>query len=585
MLLAIVQDVRVVLIKLADQVQLLRQLAATGDAQARQNAAGDTMDLFAPLANRLGMWQIKWELEDLAFRCLEPQTYRNLARELDEKRVDRETYISNVVQLLRAELAAAGIAGEVAGRPKHIYSIWRKMQTKGVGLEDLFDVRAVRVLVNDVKDCYAVLGLVHELWTPVQREFDDYIAKPKANDYQSLHTAVVGPGDKVLEVQIRTHEMHQHAELGVAAHWRYKEAVKGDAAFDDRIAWLRRILDWRDELADAGELAEYFKTGLFQDSVYVVTPQGRVIDLPRGATPVDFAYHVHSELGHRCRGAKVNGQIVPLTYALSNGQRVEIITAREGGPSRDWLNPALGYLKSNRARAKVRQWFNSQQLEEAIAHGRAVLERELHRLGKSGQNLDELAARLNFAKVEEFFAAFGRAEVTPRLLQSVIAGAEVPIAPAVEARAPAPARPGAGGILVVGVDKLLTVLARCCKPAPPDPIIGFVTRGRGVTVHRRDCSNVKRLAAERLIAANWGKTGEARFPVDVEVIAGAHPALLREILDIYTREKVRVISSKSVSHDLNARIAFTLEVEGLAQLKRLLALVRDVPGVESARRR
>jgi GTP pyrophosphokinase len=316
-----------------------------------------------------------------------------------------------------------------------------------------------------------------------------------------------------------------------------------------------------------------------------VTPQGRVIDLPRGATPVDFAYHVHSELGHRCRGAKVNGQIVPLTYALSNGQRVEIITAREGGPSRDWLNPALGYLKSNRARAKVRQWFNSQQLEEAIAHGRAVLERELHRLGKSGQNLDELAARLNFAKVEEFFAAFGRAEVTPRLLQSVIAGAEVPIAPAVEARAPAPARPGAGGILVVGVDKLLTVLARCCKPAPPDPIIGFVTRGRGVTVHRRDCSNVKRLAAERLIAANWGKTGEARFPVDVEVIAGAHPALLREILDIYTREKVRVISSKSVSHDLNARIAFTLEVEGLAQLKRLLALVRDVPGVESARRR
>ena len=585
MLMAMVQDVRVVLIKLADQVQLLRQLAATGDAQARQNAAGDTMDLFAPLANRLGMWQIKWELEDLAFRCLEPQTYRNLARELDEKRVDREVYIANVVQLLRAELAGAGITGEVAGRPKHIYSIWRKMQTRGVGLEDLFDVRAVRVLVNDVKDCYAVLGLVHDLWTPVPREFDDYIAKPKVNDYRSLHTAVVGPEDKVLEVQIRTHEMHQHAELGVAAHWRYKEAVKGDATFDDRIAWLRRILDWRNELADAGELAEYFKTGLFQDSVYVVTPQGRVIDLPRGATPVDFAYHVHSELGHRCRGAKVNGQIVPLTYALSNGQRVEIITAREGGPSRDWLNPALGYLKSNRARAKVRQWFNSQQLEEAIAHGRAVLERELHRLGKTGQNLDELASRLNFAKLEELFSAFGRAEVTPRQLQSVIARAEVPIEPAVEARARAPARPGADGILVVGVDKLLTVLARCCKPAPPDPIVGFVTRGRGVTVHRCDCSNVKRLAAERLIAANWGKTGEARFPVDVEVIAGAHPALLREILDIYTREKVRVISSKSVSHDLNARIAFTLEVEGLAQLKRLLALVRDVPGVESARRR
>ncbi len=585
MLLAMVQDVRVVLIKLADQVQLLREFAANGDAKARESAAGDTMDLFAPLANRLGVWQLKWELEDLAFRCLQPDTYKNLARQLDEKRVDREHYIANVVQLLRAELANSGIAGEVAGRPKHIYSIWRKMQSKGVELDNLFDVRAVRVLVDDVKACYAVLGAVHNLWTPVRGEFDDYIAKPKSNDYRSLHTAVVGPEGKLLEVQIRTHEMHRHAELGVAAHWRYKEAVKGDAAFNERIAWLRRILDWRDELAHAGELAEYFKTELFQDSVYVVTPQGRVIDLPRGATPVDFAYHVHSELGHRCRGAKVNGQIVPLTYTLSSGQRVEIITAREGGPSRDWLNPELGYLKSNRARAKVRQWFNSQQFEEAAIHGRIVLERELHRLGSSGQNLDQLAARLGFARLEELFAAFGRAEVTPRQLQSAIGGQEVPVAPAVQLKTPSPARPGASAILVVGVDKLLTVLARCCKPAPPDAIVGFVTRGRGVTVHRRDCSNVARLAAERLIAADWGKTGEAHFLVDVEIISGAHPALLRDILDIFTREKVRVITNESVSHDLNARIALTLEVAGLPQLNRLLALVREVPGVESARRR
>ncbi len=582
MLLAMVQDIRVVLIKLADQVQLLRELAATGDAPARENAADDTMDLFAPLANRLGVWQVKWALEDLAFRCLDPETYKNLARQLDEKRIDRETYITNVVRMLREELISAGIAGEVAGRPKHIYSIWRKMQSKGVGLRDMSDVRAVRVLVSDIKACYAVLGLVHNLWTPVPREFDDYIAKPKANDYRSLHTAVVGPGGEVLEVQIRTHEMHHHAELGVAAHWRYKEAVKGDAAFDDRIAWLRRILDWRDELANAGELAEYFKNELFQDSVYVVTPQGRVIDLPRGATPVDFAYHVHTELGHRCRGAKVNGQIVPLTYALSNGQRVDIIAAREGGPSRDWLNPALGYLKSNRARAKVRQWFNSQQLEEATAHGRDVLERELHRLGKTGQNLDELAARLHFAKVEELFAAFGRAEVTPRQLQFALGAEEVAVAPAAEAKSPSPAR---AGILVVGVDKLLTVLARCCKPVPPDPIVGFVTRGRGVTVHRRDCSNVVRLAEERLIAADWGKTGEARFPAEVEIIAGAAPALLRDILEIFTREKVRVVTSKSVNHDLNTRIALTLQVEDLPQLTRLLALVRDLPGVESARRR
>jgi GTP pyrophosphokinase len=585
MLLAMVQDVRVVLIKLADQVQLLREFAATDDAQTRENAAGDTMDLFAPLANRLGVWQIKWELEDLAFRFLEPETYKLLARQLDEKRVDRETYIANMVELLRAELALSRVVGEVAGRPKHIYSIWRKMQSKGVGLKDLFDVRALRVLVSDVKDCYTVLGLVHDLWTPVPHEFDDYIARPKSNGYRSLHTAVVGPEGKVLEVQIRTHEMHQHAELGFAAHWRYKEAIQGEAAFDERIALLRRILDWRDELADAGELAEYFKTGLFQDSVYVVTPQGRVIDLPRGATPVDFAYHVHSELGHRCRGAKVNGQIVPLTYALSNGQRVEIITAREGGPSRDWLNPALGFLKSNRARAKVRQWLNSQQFEEAATHGRAVLERELQRLGKTGQNLDELAARLNYAKVEELFAAFGRAEVTPRQLQLAIGGSEFAVAPTPEQRLAAPAKPNASGILVVGVDKLLTVLARCCKPAPPDDVVGFVTRGRGVTVHRQDCRNVKLLAAERLIAAEWGKTGESRFPVDVDIVAGAHPAVLREILDIYTREKVRVIASKSVSQDLGARIAFTLEVQDLAQLKRLLALVRDVSGVESARRR
>jgi GTP pyrophosphokinase len=396
---------------------------------------------------------------------------------------------------------------------------------------------------------------------------------------------VVGPEEKVLEVQIRTEEMHQHAELGVAAHWRYKEAVRGDAAFDQKISWLRRVLDWRDELADAGELAEFFKTELFQDSVYVVTPQGRVVDLPRGATPVDFAYHLHSELGHRCRGAKVNGQIVPLTYALSNGQRVEITAAREGGPSRDWLNPALGYIKSNRARAKVRQWFNSQQLSEAIAGGRATLEKELQRLGKTSQNLDELAVRMEFAKVEDLFAALGRGEVTPRQIHIGLGLEEHAAEPAVPVTPASPPRhASAGGVLIVGVDKLLTVLARCCKPVPPDPIVGFVTRGRGVTVHRRDCANAGRLPAERLIAADWGKTGESRFPVDVEIIAGSHPALMRDILDIFTREKVRIASSNSYNHDLNARMAFTLEVADQSQLSRLLALVRDIPGVESVRR-
>jgi GTP pyrophosphokinase len=584
MLLAMVQDIRVVLIKLADQVQTLRELAAQDDKAARETAARDTFDLFAPLANRLGIWQFKWELEDLAFRCQEPETYRRLARQLDEKRLDREAYLANVMQLLRAELEKAGIRADVTGRPKHIYSIWRKMQRKGVGLEDLFDVRAVRVLVDDVKDCYAALGLVHNLWTPIPREFDDYIARPKANDYRSLHTAVVGPEDKVLEVQIRTEEMHQHAELGVAAHWRYKEGANKDAAFDQKLSWLRRILDWRDELADAGELAEYFKTELFQDSVYVVTPQGRVVDLPRGATPVDFAYHLHSELGHHCRGAKVNGQIVPLTYVLSNGQRVEIIAAKEGGPSRDWLNPALGYIKSNRARSKVRQWFNARQLEEAIASGRSALEKELQRLGRTGQNLEALAAEMGFDKLADLFAAMGRGEVTPRQLHAGMGMEETPEPAPVAPAAPAPRRQP-GGVLIVGVDKLLTVLARCCKPVPPDAIVGFVTRGRGVTIHRQDCGNVARLPAERLIEADWGRSGEERYPVDVEILAGSHPELMRDVLEVFTREKVRVVSSASHSHDLSARMAFTLEVQDQSQLRRILAAVRDLQGVESARRR
>lgn len=587
MVLAMAQDVRVVLIKLADQVQWLRELASDEQALARADVARETLELFAPLANRLGVWQLKWELEDLAFRCIEPETYRNLARQLDEKRTSREDYIVHVIGMLRDELSAAGIDAQLSGRPKHIYSIWRKMRKKNVGLDELFDVRAVRVIVGSVKDCYAVLGVVHNLWTPIPREFDDYIARPKANDYRSLHTAVVGPDAKILEIQVRTDEMHQHAELGVAAHWRYKEAVKGDQRLDQKISWLRNVLDWKEELADAGELAEYFKTDLFQDMVYVVTPQGRVVDLPRGSTPVDFAYQLHTELGHRCRGAKVNGQIVPLTCVLANGQRVEIIATKEGGPSRDWLNPALGYLKSHRARAKVRQWFNSQQLDEAIAHGRGVLEKDLQRLGKTGQNLEELASNLGFGEVNALFAALSRGDVTPRQLQSAVLGQTAPQSEALPHAAPA-ARPAAGaggGVLIVGVDKLLTVLARCCKPAPPDPIVGFVTRGRGVTVHRADCRNVARLPPERLIEADWGKTGASKFQVDVEIVAATHNALMRDIHEVFTREKVRVAASSSYSEDLHTRMTFTLEVDGLAQLTRLLISVRGIPGVQMARRK
>jgi GTP pyrophosphokinase len=604
MLLAMVQDVRVVLLKLADQTQTLRYLAGRGDAAARETAARDTFELFAPLANRLGIWQLKWELEDLALRCSDPDTYKRIARELDEKRGAREVFIAQVITRLRGELAKAGIAAEVTGRPKHIYSIFRKLARKDRTLNELFDIRGVRVLVDDVKDCYAVLGLVHNLWTPLPRELDDYIAKPKPNNYQSLHTAVVGPDQKVLEVQIRTHEMHRHSEYGVAAHWRYKEGPqpKGRARnprpgtdasdVEDRISWLRQILDWKEGLSGIADLAEYFRTGMFEESVYVLTPQGRVIDLPKGATSVDFAYHVHTDLGHRCRGARVDGEMVPLNKVLANGQTVEITAAKTGGPSRDWLNPELGFIQSPRARTKVRQWFNSQNQEIAIAQGRQLVEKVLQRAGMTALALETLAARMGFDKFDELLMLVGRGEVTPRQVQGAL-HEDVPAPEVTEATAVQAAvseRPGeelrrSGDVLVVGVDKLLTVLAKCCKPAPPDPIIGFVTRGRGVTVHRRSCPNVGRLATERLITSEWGSDAtQGRFPVDVEVRGGSQPDLMRDILDVFSREKVRVAAATSQTRDLDARMFFTLEVNGLEQVRRLLGLISEMPAVASARR-
>jgi len=598
MLLAMVQDIRVVLVTLAGQTQRLRYLAGHGDAPARASAARDTLDLFAPLANRLGVWQLKWELEDLALRCSVPDAYKSIAQQLDEKRGDREAFIARIMAEVQAELRAAGIQGEVTGRPKHIYSIYRKLARKDLTLTELFDIRGVRVLVRDVKDCYAVLGLVHSLWTPLPREFDDYIAKPKPNSYRSLHTAVVGPDGKVLEVQIRTHEMHQQCEYGVAAHWRYKEqgarqAGRGnEAQADERIAWLRQILDWRDGLANVSDLAEHFRTGLFEDTVYVLTPQGRVIDLPKGSTPVDFAYHVHSELGHRCRGAKVDGGMVPLNRALDNGQTVEILAAKSGGPSRDWLNPDLAYIHSSRARAKVRQWFNSQNLEASLAQGRQLVEKLLQREGLTALALDKLAAHLHFARLEDFLAAVGRTELTARQL-SIAVQELVPSKAPPPAEAPPPvARPagqpppaGRGDILVVGVDKLLTALARCCRPAPPDAIIGFVTRGRGVSIHRQACANVARLPQDRLIDAQWGADAErGSFPVDVEV-SGGDAGLMRGLLDLFAREKVRVLAARTSGREPLMRLHFTLEIGGLGTLRSLLAQLHELPGVLSARRR
>ncbi len=596
MLLAMVEDIRVVLIKLAERTQALRSLVAR-ETPWREQTAREVIDLFAPLANRLGVWQLKWELEDLSLRALEPATYKSIAKLLDERRIDRERYIIDVGEALRRELAAAGIKAEVSGRPKHIYSIWNKMRRKQSGIEGLYDIRAVRILVDSVKDCYAALGIVHHRWTPLPREFDDYIAKPKANNYRSLHTAVIGPEEKSLEVQIRTFEMHQHSEFGVAAHWRYKEgsghAARGDPTFDEKISWLRQVLDWKDAVADTSELLSAFKESLFTDSIYVLTPQGKVIDLPRGATPVDFAYSVHTGLGHRCRGAKVDGQMVPLNYRLGNGQQVEIIAVRQGGPSRDWLNADLGYVHGNRARAKVRQWFKAQQHDETVAQGRALVERELARLGQTALKLDAVAAKAGFDKTDEFFAAFARDDINSKQVQTAIqavaqpAAAPAVVEPEVTMRQSRAAGSGSG-ILVVGVDRLLTGLARCCKPAPPDPIVGFVTRGKGVTIHRASCGNVTRMRAtqpERLITADWGAARDEVFPVDIVVEAMDRQGLLRDISEVLSREKINVTAANTLTRNLHSRMAFTVEVGSLGTLKRALALVRDVKGVLAAARR
>ncbi len=586
MLLAMVQDVRVVLIRLADHLNELRRAVKSGERAWREEVASLTNDIFAPLANRLGVWQVKWELEDLAFRVLDPDTYKRVARLLDEKRGSRERYIEGVIALLKGELAQAGVEAEVTGRPKHIYSIYRKMQRKGLDFEALYDVRAVRVLVKTVKDCYAALGLIHHLWSPIPKEFDDYIARPKRNNYRSLHTAVIGPEGKAVEVQIRTDEMHQHSELGVAAHWRYKEGGRRERGYDEKIAWLRQILEWKDEVSDAGELAEQFKTGLFEDAVYVLTPQGKEIDLPKGATPIDFAYHVHTELGHRCRGAKVDGAMVPLNTPLANGQQVEILAAKQGGPSRDWLNPALGYIKSQGARTKVRQWFNRQNYETSTAQGRTLLERELQRQGLTALKHEKIAHELGYAKINDFLADLGRGEIGPKQLGDALRPDSQPAVPAESAvptrRSRASKR---GSILVVGVDRLMTQSAKCCKPAPPEPIVGFVTRGRGVTVHRAACANVRRLAPERLMAAEWGDAKDAAFPVDIEVEAVDRTGLLRDISEVLSRERINVTATRSASADMAARMLFTIEVENLDQLARVLALIREVRGVMGARRR
>ncbi|HYL22863.1 MAG TPA: bifunctional (p)ppGpp synthetase/guanosine-3',5'-bis(diphosphate) 3'-pyrophosphohydrolase [Burkholderiales bacterium] len=580
MVLGMVEDVRVVLIRLASRTQTLRWFARNPGAE-RGVYARESLDIYSPLANRLGVFQLKWEMEDLSFRFLEPDLYKRIAGMLDEKRLEREHYIRRAIGVLTRELEAAGVNGELYGRPKHIYSIWNKMRTKALDFSQVYDVRALRVIVPSVKDCYTALGVVHNLWQPIPKEFDDYISRPKGNLYQSLHTAVVGPEGKTVEVQIRTEEMHRHAEFGVAAHWRYKEGsrpARGESAFEQKIAWLRELLAWRDEVAD---WASTTKQAGLHDTVYALTPQGKVLDLPAGSTPIDFAYALHSDLGHRCRGAKVDGHIVPLDTALHSGQRVEIITAKSGGPSRDWLNLERGFVKSARARQKIRQWFNAKAHAETVAAGRAVVEKELKREGAAQASLEALASRLGFKKPEDLFVGVARDEVNLRQLQTAVRGfapeAPAPL-PKVKARPPA----AKSGVLVVGgVDRLMTQLAKCCKPVPPDPIRGFVTRGKGVSVHREDCPSLKRLAErqpERLIDAEWGQSA-GTYTVDMTVTATDRRGLLRDIGDALARERINVTAVRTQTRDELAFMRFTFDVTDLGQLKRAFAVVRELKGV------
>ncbi len=593
MLLAMVDDIRVVLLRLASRVQTLRFLNNQPGEQ-RLQMAQESLLIYAPLANRLGIWHVKWELEDLSFRYLEPETYKRIAKMLDEKRSERASFIDDAVARLQAEVAAVGVRAEIYGRPKHIFSIWNKMRGKDIDFANVYDVRAVRIIVDEIKDCYTALGIVHHLWQPIHGEFDDYISHPKGNFYRSLHTAVEVEDGRSLEVQIRTREMHEHAELGVAAHWRYKESgssVKAGGTYEDKISWLRQLLSWRDEIADSAEWVEQFKRAALDDTIYVLTPQDKVIDLPRGATALDFAYRLHTDLGHRCRGAKIDGHMVPLNTPLKTGQRIEVVTVKSGSPSRDWLNPTQAYLASPRARSKVKQWFAALDDAELLAQGRSLVTRELQRESQSQANLDELAAKLGLKSAEALFLAVARGEVGMRALDVALRGSTAALEPEPEIHT-RKSRAGDSRILVVGVDKLLTQVGLCCKPIPPDAITGFVTRGKGISIHRVDCSNFRNMAArnpERVIGTEWGEQWAAQsgavYSVDLLVDAGDRQGLLRDISDILTREKINVTAVRTQTRAGIAHMSFTVELSGTAALQKALVLLREVPGVVSAQRR
>ena len=596
MLLGFSRDLRVVMLRLASRLQTLRYHAGS-KRPVSHSLAEESLNVFAPLANRLGIWQVKWEMEDLAFRFLEPQTYRDIARLLDEKRAEREVLMEQLRAQLESDLLAKGVRASVQGRPKHIYSIVKKMRGKSLGFEQVFDIRALRVVVSSVSDCYAALSWVNAKFEPIVEEFDDYIARPKANGYQSLHTVVRDSTGKAIEIQIRTQEMHEHAEHGVAAHWAYKEAgtkgyggaVTATSEYDAKIAVLRQLLAWERDLTGTQP-----SRGLFEDRIYVLTPDAAIVELPQGATPVDFAYSIHTNVGHRCRGARVDGAMVPLNTPLQNGQTVEVSTVKEGGPSRDWLNGDLGYLSSHRAKAKVRAWFNAQVTHETVAKGREAVEKLLQREGKTSVKLDDLAAQLGFKSADNLFEVVGKDEFSLRNIETLLRPREPALEPDdyVLLKKPRSVENAPkGGVLVVGIDSLMTQLAKCCRPAPPDGICGFVTRGHGVSVHRADCSNFRDMASrnpERVIEVDWGQpksNAASVYPVDVLIEAADRQGLLRDISEVFTREKTNVIGVQTQSIKGTAWMTFTVEVSDSGRLTRVLGMVTEVAGVRLARRR
>jgi GTP pyrophosphokinase len=595
--LAMGNDIRVILIKLADRLHNMRTLHYLPPEKQRRMAR-ETMEIFAPLANRLGIWQMKWELEDLSFRYLNPEKYKEIASKISERRTDRERYMQRTKDILTRELAAAGIQAQISARPKHIYSIYRKMERKRVPFEEIYDVRAVRVIVPDKATCYQVLGVIHSIWHPIPGEFDDYIAAPKDNFYQSLHTAVLDDEGKTLEVQIRTPEMHEHAEYGVAAHWRYKEGVSRDDQFEKRLMYLRRLMndfDEEDIEQNADDFVDAMKSDVFEDRVYAFTPKGDIVDLPGGATPIDFAYYIHTEIGHRCRGAKVNGALVALNHRLASGDRVEILTSKRGGPSLDWLNPNLGFVHTNRARAKIRAWFRRQDREKNIALGRDVVDRELKRLGLETMSREALATLFNFSKLEDFLSSVGFGDITGAQIATKVLEAERKNQREMAANADVLATTGehqtqpvnaSDGIDIMGDGGMLINLGRCCNPAQGDQIVGYITRGKGVTVHRADCPNViNSTERERFINVSWGRAVEKTYPVPVIIVAYDREGLLRDIGGVVANENINITQVNVNTRQSIATFQVTMEIEDTTQLSRVLAKIEQLPNVLEARRR